>query len=148
LRASSRTIPWHEHGVDVTGHAGSIVGQGHGGAAYNEYICDDNPAGKALAKRGESSLDLCRTERHPGRSRGLQIPGRQVNAMLAECRRGPDQRVGSLGFQLCREPGPLKHAYLGPFRCGQIVLGRQVLRQRCQKRIPPLIASGRRLVMQ
>jgi hypothetical protein len=68
--------------------------------------------------------------------------------VLAECRRRPDQRVGSLGFQFCREPWPLKHPYLGPFRRGQIVLGSQMFRQRCQKRIPSLVAGGRRFVTQ
>jgi hypothetical protein len=49
---------WHEHGVDITSHAGSIVGPGHGGASDDEYIVDDIPPGQAIAKRGESSLDL------------------------------------------------------------------------------------------
>jgi hypothetical protein len=44
-----------EHRVDITSHAGSIVGPGHGGAANDEYICDDIPAGQALAKRSEGS---------------------------------------------------------------------------------------------
>jgi len=36
---------WLEHRVDITSHAGGIVGQGHGGAANDEYICDDTPGG-------------------------------------------------------------------------------------------------------
>jgi len=55
---------WHEHGVDITSHAGSIIGQGHGGAADDEYIGDDTPAGQALAKRCESSLDLRPAEKN------------------------------------------------------------------------------------
>src|SRR5580658_2384941 len=55
---------WHEHGVDITGHAGSIVGQGHGGAADDEYIGDDASAGQALAKCSEGSLDLCPAEQN------------------------------------------------------------------------------------
>jgi hypothetical protein len=49
---------WHEHGIDITSHAGSVIGHGHSGAADNEYIGDDAPAGQALAERGEGSLDL------------------------------------------------------------------------------------------
>jgi hypothetical protein len=36
---------WHEHGVDTPSHAGSVVCQGHRGAADDEYIGDDAPAG-------------------------------------------------------------------------------------------------------
>jgi hypothetical protein len=67
---------WLEYRIDVTSHAGSIVGQGQG-AANDEYICDDTPAGQALAKRSERSLDLCPAKQNviPARSRGLQVPG-------------------------------------------------------------------------
>jgi hypothetical protein len=68
--------------------------------------------------------------------------------MLAECRRCPDQRVGSLDFQFRGEPRLLEHSYLGPSGCGQIVLGSQMFRQRCQKCIPSLVAGSRRLVEQ
>ena len=50
---------WHEHGIDITSHAGSVIGHGHSGAADNEYIGDDAPAGQALAERGKGSHDLC-----------------------------------------------------------------------------------------
>jgi hypothetical protein len=47
-----------EHRIDITSHARSIVSQSHGGAADDEYVCDDAPADQALPERGESPLDL------------------------------------------------------------------------------------------
>ena len=48
----------HEGCVDVTGHAGGVVGQGHGGAADYEDVRDDTPAGQALAQSGEGAFHL------------------------------------------------------------------------------------------
>jgi hypothetical protein len=53
---------WLEHGIDIASHAGSVLG--HGGAAHDEYISEDTPADKALAKRGEGSLDLRRAKQN------------------------------------------------------------------------------------
>ena len=41
-----------EHRIDITSHARGIVGQSHGGAADDEYVCDDAPADQALPERG------------------------------------------------------------------------------------------------
>jgi hypothetical protein len=43
----------HEHGIDVAGYAGGVVGQGHGGAAHDEHISHDPSAGEALTQGGE-----------------------------------------------------------------------------------------------
>lgn len=67
-----------EHGIDITSHAGSVVGQGHGGAADDEYIRDDAPAGQALAKRVEGSLDLCAAKQNVIR------PGHAASRSLAD----------------------------------------------------------------
>jgi len=85
-------------------------------------------------------------QRRPVRSRSLQVSGGQVDAVLAECRRRPDQRIGSLDRQFRREPRPLKDPYLGPLRRDPIVLRGQMLRESGQKHVPPLIASSGRLV--
>jgi len=61
--------------------------------------------------------------------------------MLPECRWRPDQRVGPLDFQFRWKPRPLQDSYLGPLRCGQVVLRRQMLRQCRQQRIPSLVAD-------
>ena len=69
---------WLEHRVDITSHAGSIVGQGHGGAANDEYISYDTPAGQALAKRSEGSLDLCPAKQN------IIRPGHAASRSLAD----------------------------------------------------------------
>lgn len=69
---------WHEYGVDITSHAGSIVGQGHGGAADDEYISDHAPADKAVAKRSEGSLDLCPAKQN------IVRPGHAASRSLAD----------------------------------------------------------------
>lgn len=53
-----------------------------------------------------------------------------------------------MDLQFRREPRPLKYSHLGPFRRGPIMLCGQMLRQRGQKHIPPLIASGGWLITQ
>ena len=68
----------HEHGVDITSHASSIVGQGHGGATHNEYIGNDTPADKAVPKGGEGSLDLCPAKKNVIR------PGHAASRSLAD----------------------------------------------------------------
>ena len=47
-----------EHRIDITSHACGIVSQSHGGAADDEYVCDDARRTQALPERGESPLDL------------------------------------------------------------------------------------------
>ena len=69
---------WLEHRTHITSHAGSVVGQGHGGAANDEYICNDTPAGQALAKRSEGSLDLCTAKQNVIR------PGHGASRSLAD----------------------------------------------------------------
>ena len=49
---------WHdsmrlEHRIDIAGDAGSVVSQGHSGAAHDEYVCHHAPANEALTQRGE-----------------------------------------------------------------------------------------------
>jgi hypothetical protein len=39
-----------EHRIDIAGDAGSVVGQGHSGAAHNEYVCHDASADEALTQ--------------------------------------------------------------------------------------------------
>jgi hypothetical protein len=53
---------WHEHGIDITSHASSVISQGHRSTAHDEHIRHDAPAGQALAERREGSLDLCPAE--------------------------------------------------------------------------------------
>jgi len=67
-----------EHRIDITSHAGSIVSQGHGGAANDEYVCDYAPAGQSLPKRGEGSLDLC-----PAKQNVIR-PGHAASRSLAD----------------------------------------------------------------
>ena len=69
---------WLEHRVDITSHAGGIVGQGHGGTADDEYVCNDAPAGQALAKRSKGSLDLCPAEQN------VIWPGHAASRSLAD----------------------------------------------------------------
>jgi hypothetical protein len=47
-----------EHRVDIAGDAGSVVGQGHSGAAHDEYVCHDASADEAFTQRGECPLKL------------------------------------------------------------------------------------------
>src|SRR5580704_11266127 len=47
-----------EHRIDIAGDAGSVVSQGHSGAAHDEYVCHDAPANEALAQRGERPFKL------------------------------------------------------------------------------------------
>jgi hypothetical protein len=51
-----------EHRIDITGDAGSVVGQGHSGAAHNEYVRHDASADEALTERGECPFKLCPAE--------------------------------------------------------------------------------------
>ena len=73
-----------EHRIDIAGDAGSVVSQGHSGAAHDEYVCHDASANEALTQRGECPFKLCPGQRGycQPRSRGLQVPGGQVDAML------------------------------------------------------------------
>jgi len=48
-----------EQRIDVAGDAGSVVSQGHSGAAHDEYVCHDAPANEALAQRGKCPFKLC-----------------------------------------------------------------------------------------
>jgi hypothetical protein len=66
--------------------------------------------------------------------------------VLAERRRRPYQRIGSLDLQFRREPWLLKYPHLRPFRRGLVVLCGQMLRERGQQHVPPLVAGTRRLV--
>jgi hypothetical protein len=60
---------WLEHGIDITSHASGVVSQGHRGTANDEHVCHDAPAGQALAKRREGSLDLCPAKEYVARLR-------------------------------------------------------------------------------
>ena len=58
---------WHdsmrlEHRIDIAGDAGSVVSQGHSGAAHDEYVRHDASADEALAQRGECPFKLCPAE--------------------------------------------------------------------------------------
>jgi hypothetical protein len=116
-----------EHRIDIAGDAGSVVSQGHSGAAHDEYVCHDASANEALTQRGECPFKLCPANDCRPRSRGLQVPGGQVDAVLSECRWCPDQCIGPLDFQFRREPRLLQDSHLSPLRWGKIVLRRQVL---------------------
>ena len=48
----------HEQRVDVTRHAGGIVGQRHCRTAYHEHVGDHAPPDQALAEGGERPLEL------------------------------------------------------------------------------------------
>jgi hypothetical protein len=48
-----------EHRIDIAGDAGSVVSQGHSGAAHDEYVCHDASANEALTQRGECPFKLC-----------------------------------------------------------------------------------------
>src|ERR1700685_668034 len=48
-----------EHRIDIAGDAGSVVGQGHSGAAHHEYVWHDASANEALTQRGECPFKLC-----------------------------------------------------------------------------------------
>ena len=48
----------HEQRIDVARHAGGIIGQRHGRAAYHEHVGDHAPLDQALAKGGERPLEL------------------------------------------------------------------------------------------
>jgi hypothetical protein len=48
-----------EHRIGIAGDAGSVVGQGHSGAARNEYACHGASANEALTQRGECPFKLC-----------------------------------------------------------------------------------------
>jgi hypothetical protein len=60
----------------------------------------------------------------------------------------PDQGVGTLDSKLGREPRSTQNPRLGPGRRREIVLGREMLGQRCQQGIPPLVTEGQRLIVQ
>ena len=47
-----------EHRIDIAGDPGSVVSQGHGGAAHDEYVCHDASANEALTQRGECPFKL------------------------------------------------------------------------------------------
>lgn len=81
-------------------------------------------------------------------SRGLQVSGGQVDAVLAKRRRRPDQRVGALDFQFRREPRPPQDSRVGPLRRGEVVLGGKVLGQCREKRVPSLVPDGRWFISQ
>jgi hypothetical protein len=53
---------WNEPRIDISGHAGGIISQGHGSTAHDEYVRDDTPAGKTLAQGRESPLQFCPAE--------------------------------------------------------------------------------------
>jgi hypothetical protein len=53
---------WLEHRIDIAGDAGSVVGQGHSGAAQYEYVCHDASADETLTQRGECPFKLCPAE--------------------------------------------------------------------------------------
>src|SRR5580692_5721580 len=53
---------WLEHRIDIAGDAGGVVGQGHSGAAHDEYVCHDASADEALTERGECPFKLCPAE--------------------------------------------------------------------------------------
>jgi hypothetical protein len=38
-----------EYGIDIAGDAGSVISQGHSGAAHDEHVGHDASAGKAFA---------------------------------------------------------------------------------------------------
>jgi hypothetical protein len=40
-----------------------VIGQGHGGPAYDEHIGDDAPAGQTLAQGREGALKFCPAEK-------------------------------------------------------------------------------------
>ena len=50
---------WNEPRIDIPGHAGGIISQGHGSTAHDEYVRHDTPAGKTLAQGSESLLQFC-----------------------------------------------------------------------------------------
>jgi hypothetical protein len=47
-----------ERRIHIAGDACGVVGQGHGGTADHEYVCDDAPVGQALAQGSESPFQL------------------------------------------------------------------------------------------
>jgi len=49
--------------VDVAGHAGGVVGQGHGGTTDHEYVRNDTSASQAFAQGCESSFHLGAAEK-------------------------------------------------------------------------------------
>ena len=53
---------WNEPRIDIPGHAGGIVSQGHGSTAHDEYVRDNTPVGKTLAQGAESPLQFCPAE--------------------------------------------------------------------------------------
>src|SRR6185437_9841912 len=80
------------------------------------------------------------------RSCRLQVACREVNAMLAECGGGPDQRLHPLRGQRRREPGCCERPRSGPLRWRKIQLGGEVLSQSGQQGIPLVRTTRRWLV--
>src|SRR5580693_10709155 len=82
------------------------------------------PGGPGAPERRKGSLDLCPAKENVTRlgHAASRFLAEQVDAVLAECRRRPDQRIGSLDLQFRREPRPLKYSHLGPFGRGSATL--------------------------
>ncbi len=54
-----QTIPCGLNTASTSRVTSSVIGQGHRGTANDEHVRYDAPAGQALPKRREGSLDLC-----------------------------------------------------------------------------------------
>jgi hypothetical protein len=150
LRDGSRLFQydavWDEHGIDVSRDATRVVDERHRGAAHDEQIGDDATPGQPFTQSGEGAPG----QRDPSGSRRrlsccLQIMRGQINAMLTERRRRPDQRVGTLDGELSGKPRPPQHPRLRPLRRCEVMLSAQMLSQRGEQSIPALVSHGWRL---
>jgi hypothetical protein len=112
-------------------------------ATHDEYVGDNTPPGKTLPQSSEGPLKFRRPKGHrPPRSRSLQIPCGEIDPMLAEGSRRPDQRVGPLNLQLRREPWPPQHTSLRPLWRGKIMPCGQMLSQCRQRPLDPQARLG------